>query len=484
MDAQRHVPGPHGKEPTFPDLASVAAPGRSDALWLWGLALLALPVHNVVVPGLRGVQPAEIAAVPLLLYGIAAWLRGRRPRPSVVDLGVAVWVAGLLAAAALSLFFRGTESTILREVIVTLYLATLYAAIRVTSTGNTLRRFPLLFGLAAASASLLGLIGFGLSLAGIGTPLASSTTSLFPYLGSAARALAFTTTANMLASILMLGTLLVLFAWEGPRWLRWVLAPVLALGLLVTLSKTILSFGAGLAAATYVLRWRHSRRSRYPVIAAVAAVAFLASAHVTLTHFLVLPESSDRATLEEDMLIAGGPLLSFSLGAQRYEVLRTNYFFSKRTSLVAVTRTWPVGLGPGGQPAFVDELMSEGLHPDNLWHAAPHSTYLGVVAEAGLAGLLGLLGFLAAMVVATRQVLSNAALPRGLAAAATGALVALLVEAVSTDVMNFRHYWWLAAVLAGWSATAGVRAAPDGAEQGEQGRESAGIPLVERPSEP
>jgi hypothetical protein len=480
MATSRHIPGLPASAANVPDPPSAATPGSSLPLWLWALALLALPVHDVALPGLRGIQPAEIAAVPLLVYAAFAWVRGSRPRPSVVDFGVAAWVAGLLIAAALSLPSRGADPAMLREVIVTLYLAALYGAVRVTSSGVTLPRFPLLFGLAAGIAALLGLVGFGLSVAGIGSPLASSSTSLFPYLGSAARALALTTTANMLASILMLGTLLVLFAWEGPRWLRLVLGPVLVLGLAVTLSKTILSFGAGLAVATCVLRRRNPRRSRLPLIAAVAAVAALASAHVTLTHFLVVPASSDRAILEEDMLIAGDPVGSFSLGAERYEVLRTNYFFSKRTGLVAVQRTWPVGLGPGGQPAFVDELMQEGLHPDNLWHAAPHSTYLGAAAEAGLAGLLGLLGFLAAMVVATRRILASASLPRGLAAAAAGALVALLIEAVSTDVMNFRHYWWLAAVLAGWSAAAGYGATREG--RPKPTRAGAGIPRRPRDS--
>jgi hypothetical protein len=72
----------------------------------------------------------------------------------------------------------------------------------------------------------------------------------------------------------------------------------------------------------------------------------------------------------------------------------TNYFFNKRTSLIAVARTWPIGVGPGRQPALAGTLRREDFYPANLRLGTPHSSYLGAAAEAGLPGVLGLAGLL------------------------------------------------------------------------------------------
>jgi hypothetical protein len=66
--------------------------------------------------------------------------------------------------------------------------------------------------------------------------------------------------------------------------------------------------------------------------------------------------------------------------------------------------------------------------------------------------VLGLAGFLGALTNAVVRLAARGDVAPGFAPAALGALVALLIEALATDVMHFRHYWRLAAVVAAWSA--------------------------------
>jgi O-antigen ligase len=78
----------------------------------------------------------------------------------------------------------------------------------------------------------------------------------------------------------------------------------------------------------------------------------------------------------------------------------------------------------------------------------PHSTYLGTVAEFGAAGLAALVLLLLAGNLGIRRLRRSASVPRWEAAAYAGAGVAFLIEAIATDLLNCRHYWWFFAIIA------------------------------------
>jgi hypothetical protein len=77
----------------------------------------------------------------------------------------------------------------------------------------------------------------------------------------------------------------------------------------------------------------------------------------------------------------------------------------------------------------------------------PHSSYTGIPAELGLTGLLGF-GILAASLLLGARRGLRAEQPSPLAIAAAGAMAAVSIETLATDVMHFRHYAWLAALVA------------------------------------
>jgi len=416
-------------------------------LSLWGLALVGLPFQRLWPPGLeRYPQVAELAALPLILAGAILWLRGGRPQASIVDLGFAVWVAGELIAAGFAFTDLGVNGTVAREVLVTLYLAALYASIRVTATRPLLDRFPALYGGSALLAGSLGLLGFLLAVGEVASPLAVPATSHFPYLGHAARAHAFTPNPNMLASILMLASFFTLFAWRASRSHRLLLAIPILVGLFATLSKAVLALGAGMAVAAMISAagaWKPAARA-----AAAALATILALAYAVIPHFLLLPESQDRTELERTMLIAGDPYGPIRIAGEPYVLAPTNYLVNKRTSLEAIRASWPYGIGPGRQPEFADSLQRIGRYPKNLWAAAPHSTYLGATAQSGAAGLLGLSALLGSLAYALLRSARKRSVPRSWRVALLGAFVALCVEAVNTDVLHFRHYTWFTAIVA------------------------------------
>jgi hypothetical protein len=346
------------------------------------------------------------------------------------------------------LWLRGLaiDAAVLNDVSKTLYLALLYAALRMATLDERGTRLAVqAFVAGAAVMAALGLLGAVANQLGSGSPLAFDAGAAYPYLGQVARARAFTATPNMLASIAMLALLLVLSGATGPiRGRRWVLL-VLAAGFAASASKSVVALAVGLF-TVWALRRPPSRRLRGAVALAWGAGFLLFG---VLSHFAVVCAEPERARLERAMFIAGE---SLPFGRARgCAVYATNYAFNKRASVRAIRETWPFGLGPGRHPEFVARLQEQGAYPRTLWQAVPHSSYTGIPAELGLTGLLGF-GILAASVASgvwrgLRQGQMNV-----LAIAAAGALAAVSIETLATDVMHFRHYAWLAALVAAASA--------------------------------
>jgi hypothetical protein len=181
------------------DVASVAV------ATLWAAYLLVLPFQRVwVLPwlGLK-LQPPEVVFLGLATASAAMWMRGRvRWRFAFADVAAAAWLAANLLAFAWSSEPQGRDGLI--ETLGAAYLASLYVAVRVTATPQLLDRFGEWFGYSAAVAAALGIAGSLASYAGLPNRLATVALTPVPYLGHAARAQAFTTGPQMLASILLM----------------------------------------------------------------------------------------------------------------------------------------------------------------------------------------------------------------------------------------------------------------------------------------
>jgi hypothetical protein len=147
-------------------------------------------------------------------------------------------------------------------------------------------------------------------------------------------------------------------------------------------------------------------------------------------------------------LVAGRPLASFQWRNHTWVAMPTTYLFNKQASLMAIRQSWPVGVGPAGQEAFTADLQRTGRFPSTVFLTTPHSTYLKPVAELGAAGLAALLLILVAGGMTIRRLLAQSGWPRWEAAAYAGVGAAFLIEAISTDLLNCRHYWFLLAVIA------------------------------------
>lgn len=418
---------------------------------LWAAYLLALPFHRMwMAPWLgRKFQPPEIVLVALIVASAIMWARGRvRWQWTLADAVPATWLAANLLSYAWSREPHTRAGLI--ETLGAASVVALYVAVRATATPRLLDRFGEWFGYAAATAALLGISGSLAAYAGWPNRLANVTP--FPYLGHAPRAHAFTAGPQMLASILLMAIPLYVASRMAHGWRNRdrVLIFVLVVGLGATFSKTAMCLVAALGVMWLVGSQAGQRApSSRPlarawtaaVISLIVAFAFTMSSHVMVLRETAVPGMSAV------QFVSGRPLASLQWRNDAWVLMPTIYVFNNQASIEAIRHSWPIGVGPAGQPAFTMKLQREGRLSTSVFIITPHSTYLGSVAQLGALGLATLLVLLFAGIVTIRRLRTDPRL-RWESAAYAGAGAAFLIEAISTDLLNCRHYWLLLAVMA------------------------------------
>ncbi|MBI2104124.1 MAG: O-antigen ligase family protein [Candidatus Omnitrophica bacterium] len=412
------------------------------------------------LPIVAGKIQLSEAAFLVALIAVARELLRRRspPRLTPVGYGLALFVGVSALSAAVSLNVRVS----LVELMAYGYLAALYLTLV-----NAVRTWPQWLRLlecwviVSSVVALLGVLGMLLAFVGVATPFATRWEHLFlikhPFWAASSTFVAFPTPA-MVYGYLHVGTLLALgFACgpapAGPRRRLWY---GMAVG--IHLAAILCSYSRGWVAlllSTLVFLWQF--RSRVAVALSHAVwVAFLMTAvsnellalyNVGHTSIVIrdapAPQPEDRRYF--DYLEADSPL-------KQVQVNLTYAPFSRmllRRAALAMFRERPwLGVGPGNFPQELHRRQRDegatwgGLHVAGPWD--PHSTYLGLLAEGGLAGFGALLGVLGLAWWQWIQVLRapGAAAHRCLLWALLSSLVGYAAFGWYDDLLTKRWVWF------------------------------------------
>ncbi|MCP4395914.1 MAG: hypothetical protein GY801_01190 [bacterium] len=370
----------------------------------------------------------------------------------LLDIAVLLWPL----VKVIPCIHNGINRTNILDIAGAIYLVILYFFIRLIIDRRLLRQIQRLTILSALIAGILGGIGWSLSMFfDIHTRLSWPATIPYPYLGYIARAQAFTASPNMLASILMIGIIFqysLLLNNKSGRGKALGVLGFLLLCFLLTFSKTIMCLIAGLVIASYAYytKKKPQTRSLKIRILVYGAVLVCVLIYILGSHIVIARNDPEAlAGFYEKSYISLEPLWNFRLYGVNYAVYATNYLHNKFSSLHAIVSSRGWGVGPGGYNAFIGELQALGKHPASFPQWDPHSTYFGILAELGILGLAELMVMwgLAAHII-LKQLGRRSDLDP-LVFGLAGIFMAIAVEAIATDVMNFRQYWWLLAVTSG-----------------------------------
>jgi O-Antigen ligase len=260
----------------------------------------------------------------------------------------------------------------------------------------------------------------------------------YPYLGTIYRLRGPTFTATMLATIL---SCCIFFSLSDnknvtiAKPLRIFSYSCMLVACLLTFSKTILLVVWGL----FILyNFEKNRLTKTKLLLSVTGVLFLS---VIATHYIFV--STDNHTyekLKETDFISNKKVISFA----GVTVLESSYVSLKKAAFFIGTQHPFIGIGAGN---FNDELNSLKLADDfpvKLPNYDPHSTYAGAFAETGIAGFI-CLAILLWIIVRSYLQFHKLTTDRFYLCIFI-LLILFLIEAISTDSMNFRHFWVLIAI--------------------------------------
>jgi hypothetical protein len=241
-----------------------------------------------------------------------------------------------------------------------------------------------------------------------------------PFIGWVTRISGFAVTPNMWASTLFFAVFLQLGIWKANHQDKFRL--YIILGLIVAASLTfskslIVALGVGMFVFTG--RW-------WIKVGGVVLVGI----YLALCHWIIIPNAQIDA-----------PASYFSAkdcyAVGNYEICATTYWQLKKTALQAFRDTDGMGVG-GGQ--FIDYVAAQqraGKYPSDMLTYDPHSTYFGLLAEAGIFGITALLLLLFFL----SKDLSWRKLKQGGKAGVLAYLCLIGIEALVMDVLNFRMLW-------------------------------------------
>lgn len=315
------------------------------------------------------------------------------------------------------------------------YLVLLYVVVRllmdvkIVSLGELEKAF-LCSGILIALTAILGWL---LSYNSIVNNLCTENTTYYPYIGNVGRASGFTSSPSMLCIYLGCCLFIIVNKFmlsKESRWPHVGIFLLLLFGSIITFSKSLILIFAGIL----YLFFCPSNKAVYQIGRRIILILSI-GIYIVLTHFVFIPNSIPKSAASK--YVASEPI--FRQGTQ--SVFYTNYYLVKRSLFLSAKENPLFGIGLGEHRNYMRQKRSEGLCPQHLPIIDPHSTYLGILSEAGFFGFITLLVFLFHLVynVWSYRIFRVVYFKP--------ILYLLLVDAINTDILNFRFLWVFIAIL-------------------------------------
>ena len=418
--------------------------GNFPANVFLGLYIIAFPFHRAVwkLPFFKEkIQPAEFSLAILALYFFYL-LFSRRIKYwfSPFDIPAILWLLANIISNALV----GFNDHLLLETVKVLAVVLIYFLFRLLMNDSFLDKLTDIFLFSALITSLLAISGSWLSFFGIQTVWVAEMQT-YPYIGKIGRAMAFTSTPNMLGSILMVALLLKftqLYKRKAVKKSEIVILSLCFLAFFIAISKTILCFLFGFMALIFLFSKKRTILFKTFIC---GSMAFLSLVYLIGSHFVFTFELSPRVldNMKQGHITRSvhniGPLIA----------IETSYLTIKSSCLQMVKISWPWGIGTRNFKLQVPQLKEAGLYNKETMAFDPHCTPLGAITELGLLGGIVLLLFFGQIARGLMKVGREMKYPfHALSLGLTAIFCALILESWVTDIMNFRHYWLLLAILA------------------------------------
>ena len=266
----------------------------------------------------------------------------------------------------------------------------------------------------------------------------------YPYFGDVIRANGFTPSPHMVASILNISIVFffskVLFKKIIPV-RDYFFMGVILIAYVMTLAKIVVLLFLGIGLLFYKKNEKYFTKTKKWLLG--LSYGFAIVFYLFAVHFLVIKKANlEGGQLKKEHFHSGyifAETNEYIFVPSTYAALKKSAFFMGKNNPI-------LGVGLGNHEFQLDELREKNIFPKHLENYPPHSTYFGGFAELGIIGL----GVILFIFISIWKNLKR--MMRGEFSILNFVFFVIFfiafVEAISTDILNFRHYWIL---LAGFS---------------------------------
>ena len=394
------------------------------------------PLFDLKIP----VQPSEVM---LSFFLIASYLNKREKiNFDKYDLIAIVWVA----FNVLTLFTVSFNKEILIEVAKPFILFLLYKAVREYMLKYGIKDTIIPFIFSIVFLSLLAIIGLFLDFLGLNNILILQAQD-FPYLGSIGRARAFTSTPNMLGSFLLVSLLLTLYMIidsnkNKSKYIYISIFILMVFAFIFAISKTIVLMIASIILFYSLYKKTLSRAIKYSlrVLSLSLFLFYLIASHIVIgfVNNKEMSKSQEEGYISEGVQFGG------------FYIAPTVYYLLKKGGIEVLRNDYLHGLGPGQYKKQYKTLRKKNIYNDTMGKYNPHFTFLKAIVELGIfSGFYMVLAFITIFKDFTKRSLSAVKNTDGfLGLILFSLIIGIFVESFVTDIMNFRQYWYLYAIVA------------------------------------
>lgn len=316
---------------------------------LWKAYIISIPFQGIAVfQGFASkIQIPELVFIPWCIAGFRDFKKILRDRFFIpADRIVLLWPLAMILPGVI----RGITIPYLLEIAGAIYLVMIYFLIRLADRDHLPDMAIRTLICAATITALAGLAGWLTgTLFSLETLMAVAVE--YPYLGNIYRGKGFTTTANMQASIIMTGLLLLIpyiMADKNRNRLWKINLLIMAAGFLVTFSKTVIPLIAGVLAVFWLQNMQRNHLKNRTNISRIWPVLFfilLASIYFFASHFYVSSDEKEETIEEFRQTISqfNHSVATFNFRGDQYFLIPTNYYFNKKAAIQAFIQTRGVG---------------------------------------------------------------------------------------------------------------------------------------------
>lgn len=293
------------------------------------------------------------------------------------------------------------------------------------------------FGWLGWAMTLTALAAYLLALGGVANEAAQCYVR-FPYFGDVYRLQGFTTTPALYLSAITLSIGFVLGDTLSRNRCR---QAAIAAGLFTLVA--VLTFAKSFLYIIFLWVALLARRSSRSSLRVVFVGIVLTIVHCFATHLLIQAgEQTQRSVDPSGPYTTNERLFVFGDVA----LVKTGYYALKRASWQLFAENPWTGTGPGNFNRTLATLKTTGAYPAHLPDFDPHSSYTGTLATLGLFGLLALI----ACGISLFRIVTIMPADNPFRYLFIALLSIIAAEAISMDVMNFRHYWALVGLILAW----------------------------------